>query len=366
MQTFLVGGAVRDEVMDNVAHDFDYVVVGATVEEMLAKGFKRVGSDFPVFIHPQTGEEYALARRERKTGNGYNGFSVETDSSVSLENDLSRRDLTINAIAKNVETNEFIDPFSGIDDIRDRILRPVSDAFAEDPVRALRALRFAARFGFEFSDELCDSIQKLIDDREFEHLVNERVMKELTKTMNEAQWQKFFAISVNGVPVFNSIICQMMNSDDERIGTLAQRETIGVNGVFDLNFFSASLGVIRFNDILVFLNASNDLLLHSEMADEIEHGIKVMAKCETVDIEMVHNMIEWFGLFNQESVKFRHMKMMSSFFPELNRFICASNVAHTIRFNDIVQGGETLSETGKRLFDTRVQTIINNWKSLAD
>ena len=144
MKHYLVGGAVRDELLGLPVLDRDWVVVGSTPEAMLAKGFKSVGKDFPVFLHPDTHEEYALARVERKTGPGYHGFEFNTDSSVTLEEDLSRRDLTINAIAKTKD-GELIDPYNGRNDLEKKVLRHVSDAFTEDPVRILRVARFMAR-----------------------------------------------------------------------------------------------------------------------------------------------------------------------------------------------------------------------------
>ncbi|MCH8136267.1 MAG: multifunctional CCA tRNA nucleotidyl transferase/2'3'-cyclic phosphodiesterase/2'nucleotidase/phosphatase, partial [Proteobacteria bacterium] len=145
MQIYLVGGAVRDEQLGIPVSERDWCVVGATPDDMLKQGFKPVGKDFPVFLHPETHEEYALARTERKTAVGYHGFAFNTSPDIGIEEDLSRRDLTINAIAKDAD-GELIDPFNGVQDIRDRTLQHVSDAFIEDPVRILRVAKFAARF----------------------------------------------------------------------------------------------------------------------------------------------------------------------------------------------------------------------------
>ena len=146
LQAYVVGGAVRDRLLGRPVHDRDWVVVGATVQKMLDAGFRPVGRDFPVFLQPQTNEEFALARTERKSAPGYHGFTVHADPSVTLEQDLSRRDLTINAMALR-DDGTLIDPYGGARDLRDRVLRHVSEAFAEDPVRILRVARFAARFG---------------------------------------------------------------------------------------------------------------------------------------------------------------------------------------------------------------------------
>jgi tRNA nucleotidyltransferase (CCA-adding enzyme) len=180
MKVYLVGGAVRDEQLGLPVTERDWCVVGATPAEMREAGYRQVGKDFPVFLHPDTGEEYALARTERKTAAGYHGFEFHTDPGVTIEDDLGRRDLTINAIAKDDRGN-VVDPHGGITDIRDRVLRHVSDAFIEDPVRVLRVARFAARFssmGFEIAPETMSLMRSMTDDGEIDALVPDRVWKE--------------------------------------------------------------------------------------------------------------------------------------------------------------------------------------------
>jgi len=177
MKVYLVGGAVRDELMGRPVTDRDWVVVGATVGQMLAQGFESVGKDFPVFLHPETKEEYALARIERKVAGGYHGFEFNTSTDVTLEEDLKRRDLTINAMAKTGEGN-IIDPYGGQADLKNKILRHVSEAFVEDPVRVLRIARFAARFsahGFTIAPETLALMQQMVINNECDHLVPERV-----------------------------------------------------------------------------------------------------------------------------------------------------------------------------------------------
>ena len=188
MKTYLVGGAVRDRLLGIDVKDRDYVVVGARPEEMLRAGYRPVGKDFPVFLHPQTHEEYALARTERKSGRGYHGFVFHADPDVTLEEDLRRRDLTINAIAEDAH-GALIDPFGGAADIDARLLRHVSPAFAEDPVRVLRIARFAARFasrGFRIADETLALMREMVADGEIDHLVPERVWAETQKALAEA------------------------------------------------------------------------------------------------------------------------------------------------------------------------------------
>lgn len=200
MKIYLVGGAVRDKLLGLNVKDHDYVVVGSTPQEMLDKGFRPVGKDFPVFLHPKTHEEYALARTERKTAKGYHGFVFNTDKSVTLEDDLSRRDLTINAIAQDIKTGEIIDPFNGQADIKDRVLRHVSYAFEEDPVRILRIARFAARFakfGFVVNPKTNLLMQEMVKNGEVDALVPERVWQELSKSLNETKPSEFVKVLRN-------------------------------------------------------------------------------------------------------------------------------------------------------------------------
>ena len=187
MKIYLVGGAVRDALLERVAGDRDYVVVGATPDKMLALGYQPVGKDFPVFLHPQTKDEHALARSERKTAAGYHGFVFHTDADVTLEQDLIRRDFTINAIAQD-EDGSLIDPFNGRQDIENKILRHVSPAFGEDPVRILRAARFMARFaslGFSIAPETLDLMRQMVGNGEVDALVSERVWQEMKRALEE-------------------------------------------------------------------------------------------------------------------------------------------------------------------------------------
>lgn len=196
MKIYLVGGAVRDKLLGLPVKERDWVVVGATPAEMLKKGFRQVGKDFPVFLHPKTGEEYALARMERKTGPGYTGFAFDTSPTVSLEEDLQRRDLTINAMAETTE-GQLADPYHGQQDLQTKTLRHVSAAFIEDPVRILRVARFAARFaalGFHVAPETNQLMQKMVSSGEVDALVAERVWKELERALAEEKPEQFFKV----------------------------------------------------------------------------------------------------------------------------------------------------------------------------
>jgi tRNA nucleotidyltransferase (CCA-adding enzyme) len=194
MKIYAVGGAVRDELLGLPVADRDFVVVGATPEQMVARGFRPVGKDFPVFLHPQTQEEYALARTERKTAPGYRGFVFHTAPDVKLEDDLVRRDLTINAIAK-AEDGSISDPFGGREDIARRVFRHVSQAFAEDPVRILRVARFAARFAdFTVAPDTNALMRQMVEAGEVDALVPERVWQELARGLMEATPSRMFAV----------------------------------------------------------------------------------------------------------------------------------------------------------------------------
>jgi tRNA nucleotidyltransferase (CCA-adding enzyme) len=196
MQVYLVGGAVRDALLGLPVRERDWVVVGATPDELAAQGYTPVGRDFPVFLHPQSREEYALARRERKTGPGYHGFHFQASPEVTLEDDLRRRDLTINAMAQDAD-GRLIDPYGGQRDLEQRALRHVSEAFVEDPVRILRVARFAARFaplGFKVAPDTLALMQRMVDSGEADSLVAERVWAETVRALGEAAPEVYFEV----------------------------------------------------------------------------------------------------------------------------------------------------------------------------
>ncbi|WP_045758759.1 multifunctional CCA addition/repair protein [Xanthomonas albilineans] len=194
MKTYLVGGAVRDALLGLPPGDRDWVVVGATPDQLLALGYKQVGRDFPVFLHPHSGEEYALARTERKSGRGYHGFVIQADPSVTLEEDLQRRDFTINAIARDEDDGRLLDPYGGVRDLQRRVLRHVGPAFGEDPLRVLRAARFMARLaplGFQITPDTMALMRAMAASGELEALVPERVWQELRRSLASAQPSAF-------------------------------------------------------------------------------------------------------------------------------------------------------------------------------
>ena len=203
MKIYAVGGAIRDTLMGMPVHDIDYVVVGSSVDEMIAKGFRPVGKDFPVFLHPETQSEYALARTERKTGQGYKGFHFYADPSVTLEQDLERRDLTINAMAQEVGSDgkqfgPIIDPYNGQEDLAAKVFRHVSDAFAEDPLRLLRIARFAARFPeFGIADETMLLLKAIVQSGELRALSAERIWQELARGLVAKKPMHMFQVLLN-------------------------------------------------------------------------------------------------------------------------------------------------------------------------
>lgn len=198
---YLVGGAVRDKILCKTPKDYDYVVVGADEQWMLDKGFKKVGESFPVFLHPETNEEYALARREKKVSIGYKGFEFESGPNISLEDDLSRRDITINSIAYDIEKEIFIDPFNGIQDIKDGIIRHTSEAFSEDPLRVMRVARFIARYNFKVDSETINLCKFLVSSGELNALSADRIWGELVKLFSETFFENGikFLLDINAI-----------------------------------------------------------------------------------------------------------------------------------------------------------------------
>tara|TARA_B100000287_G_scaffold329777_1_gene314331 strand:- start:1064 stop:2146 length:1083 start_codon:yes stop_codon:yes gene_type:complete len=239
MKVYLVGGAVRDKLLGIPVKEKDWVVVGSTPQQMKDKGYKQVGKDFPVFINPKTGEEYALARTERKSGHGYTGFEFESNPHITLEEDLERRDLTINAIAQD-EDGTLIDPFNGQDDIKNKKLRHVSDAFSEDPLRVLRLARFKTYLKeFNIVSETMDKIKEIKDSGELEYLTGERVWLEIYKSNNIAYfYNELLNLGVNG----NIIGFRLLNKD--------------ISSVISDNFLNNSSN--KLHEISSFINLMTD------------------------------------------------------------------------------------------------------------
>ena len=226
MKTYLVGGAVRDTLLGLEPKDKDYVIVGATPEDVdnlvNFQGYQQVGADFPVFLHPVTGDEYALARIERKVGTGYNGFEAFTSPDLTIEDDLRRRDLTINAMAMDLESGEIIDPFGGQEDLKNGVLRHVSEAFAEDPLRVLRVARFKARYGFKLAKETYDLMHQLVESGELDHLTRERIWVEIEKLLSEKKDSIGGILTLHAVGALDRLFGWNIG---EHIATISKRET---------------------------------------------------------------------------------------------------------------------------------------------
>ena len=278
MKVYLVGGAVRDSLLELPFHEKDWVVVGATKDELIEKGFKQVGKDFPVFLHPETKEEYALARKERKTGPGHKSFSFEFDKNVSLEEDLERRDITINAIAQDEEGN-FIDPYHGQQDIKDKVIRRVSDAFKEDPLRVLRIARFAAKLkghGFSIDDDTNIEIHKIVSSGELTTLSKERIWMETYKALETDNPEIFFDL-LQEYGALNQI-CPLTKMDTENLSRASKEEKDSSIRWASLIASNPSLEEINYA-----FNAPKEYKEISEICSRIIN-FKQLASIEAVDI----------------------------------------------------------------------------------
>lgn len=260
MKIYLVGGAVRDQLLNYPYHEKDWVVVGATPEQLIEKGYRPVGKDFPVFLHPKSNEEYALARTERKTAPGYKGFVFHTNTSVTLEQDLHRRDLTINAIAKD-DKGKLVDPYNGQRDIANKQLRHVSNAFSEDPVRILRIARFLARFhhlGFSVAPETIALTKDMVKAGETKHLVAERVWQETIKALREQDPQCFFIfLQISGAlaDVFPEVTNELFDQCIKNLGHVSSKT---VNPVERFAAFCSPLDSQEITSLCKRLGAPNE------------------------------------------------------------------------------------------------------------
>jgi len=284
MQVYLVGGAVRDALLNRKVVERDYVVVGATPEEMLSQGFTQVGKDFPVFLHPKTQEEYALARTERKSGKGYTGFVCDASSSVTLEEDLLRRDLTVNAIAQD-NLGNLIDPYGGKKDLENRLLRHVSEAFSEDPLRVFRVARFATRYaylGFTIATETMALMQSMAESDELSTLSAERVWQETKRSLLEKTPHVFFTV-LNQAHGLNDWFTELESNLDAALATLktavdlekVENESV----VKDTDTETARL-ITRFTALLTHLNEEEAKQLCSRLKVQNQVSEIVILACK--------------------------------------------------------------------------------------
>ena len=314
MQVYLVGGAVRDALLNRKVVERDYVVVGATPEEMLSQGFTQVGKDFPVFLHPKTQEEYALARTERKSGKGYTGFVCDASSSVTLEEDLLRRDLTVNAIAQNNYGN-LIDPYGGKKDLENRVLRHVSEAFSEDPLRVFRVARFATRYaylGFTIATETMALMQSMAESGELSTLSAERVWQETKRSLLEKTPHVFFTV-LNQAHGLNDWFTELEINLDTALATLKTavdleksenesfvKDTGSETPLPDSSNSETARLIIRFTALLSHLGEEDAKHLCSRLKVQNQVSEIVILACKFKDflLSMQNSPADLLALFN--------------------------------------------------------------------
>lgn len=319
MKTYLVGGAVRDRLLGINPKERDWVVVGSSPEEMKSKGFRQVGKDFPVFIHPKSGEEYALARTERKSGHGYTGFKFDINSNVTIEEDLERRDLTINAIAEDKD-GTLIDPFGGQIDIKNKKLRHVSEAFSEDPLRVLRLARFKVRLDdFVIVPETIDKVREIIENSELDHLTGERIWLEIYKSTNPWRFRdELSLLGAEKVLYINTKEGNRMslypNMDDklQMISCFIHQE------VSNIDEFCSKLKVPNeYKDLAKLLNQSRSSIEKYEPNTEgYDHLLDIIKKIDPRKKDRLNNFFE---ILTYEGNK-RKIDFLRLFIEKLNKF----------------------------------------------
>ena len=362
MEIFLVGGAVRDKLLDYPFSDRDWVVVGATPEQLLKQGFQPVGKDFPVFLHPSSKEEYALARTERKTSAGYTGFKCYSTPDVTIEEDLMRRDLTINAIAQ-ADDGKLIDPFNGQQDIKDRYLRHVSDAFIEDPLRVLRCARFLARYfhlGFRIADETIALSQQISASGELQHLSLERVWQELEKALGERSPEQYF-IALQHCHAANILWPQLNPLSDQQLNLLklAAVQSLTKPQRFAMLFFN--LPETDAKAALKQLKAPNEFKELALMASQ--YGLRCVQPKNDNDSEETLRLIEALDAFRRPE-RFQLFLSCCSLFAgndkQQKQLQIAYLACQSIDAKSLAAQGLKGLEIANALREQRLQAIANN------
>ena len=320
MKVYLVGGAVRDSLLNMPFYEKDWVVVGATKEELIGKGYKQIGKEFPVFLHPETKEEYALARKERKTGTGHKAFSFEFDKNVSLEEDLERRDITINAIAQDKEGN-FIDPFKGQEDLKNKIIRRVSEAFKEDPLRVLRVARFAAklnRHGFKVDEDTMVEIQKIVASGELTTLSRERIWMETYKALITDNPEVYFKL-IEECGALNQI-CPVGQLDTSFLAKAMKTQT-------DPNLRWSCL--VASNTSLEDINKSFNVPKEYKEISEVCRLIIAFKKLDSVNAQDIIELADKTDIYRKED---RFLKA-----EKISNFCVDNNSDQNLAWNEIVK-----------------------------
>lgn len=363
MKTYLVGGAVRDLLLDRPIKDRDYVVVGGTVRQMLSQGFTPVGKDFPVFLHPKTKDEYALARCERKVAKGYTGFEFVTDTSVTLEDDLSRRDLTVNAMAMD-ESGNLIDPYGGQEDLANKTLRHVSAAFVEDPLRILRVARFAARYhqaGFTIAPETKQLMRAMIERGELHELSAPRVTQEMHSVLQEDQAWVFFQVleDLGGMtPWFAELQGQIDTGPMRTITSISRHQAVRYTclcsclSTAELAGLSTRLLVSGdCRDLSALFIAHAAPMLHNEPAQ----GRELLTVLENVDAFRRKNRFDLFLLIVQASLLTQYTE--SVVMPIMQYYRQCFQAAFEVDVQNIIQRGFVGAEIRQELFKLRVARL---------
>ena len=379
MQVYLVGGAVRDALLNRKVVERDYVVVGATPEEMLSQGFTQVGKDFPVFLHPKTQEEYALARTERKSGKGYTGFVCDASSSVTLEEDLLRRDLTVNAIAQD-NYGKLIDPYGGKKDLENRVLRHVSEAFSEDPLRVFRVARFATRYaylGFTIATETMALMQSMAESGELSTLSAERVWQETKRSLLEKTPHVFFTV-LNQAHGLNDWFTELERNIDTALETLktavdlekVENESL----VKDTGSETARL-ITRFTALLTHLNEEEAKLLCSRLKvqNQVSEIVSLACKFKGFLLNAQNSPADLLALFNSCDAWRREERftlLLSAFAPyahnkgvdwqlQRKRIENALSAANQVNVQDIIATGVKGPEIKDALNQAKLSAIAS-------
>ena len=320
MKAYLVGGAVRDSLLKIPFFEKDWVVVGATKEELIEKGYKQIGKDFPVFLHPETKEEYALARKERKTGTGHKAFSFEFDKKVSLEEDLERRDITINAMAQDEEGN-LIDPYNGQEDLKNKIIRRVSGAFKEDPLRVLRVARFAAKLnghGFKIDEDTKIEIQKIVASGELTALSRERIWMETFKALTTDNPEIYFKVIEECGAL--SQICPVSQLDTSNL-TKALKTQIDPNARWAC--------LVAPNTLLEDINNSFNVPKEYKEISEVCRQIISFKKLESIKVEDIIELADKTDIYRKED---RFLKA-----EQISNFCIDNNYNENLNWSEIVK-----------------------------